>query len=220
MIKEKDVLKQALEVEKELKEEVSRSKSPLWYILGILLALLIIIMIIPHYSVRLDPEPSKIPAINEVVRLIDINESVFDRITLDMIDGSDPFVKEVADRIASLSCESNKVCHAKAMFYFVRDNFDYVSDPNAVEYVKSAKMSLFVSAIDCDDGAVLLSNLMDAIGIRWRFVFIPGHVYVEILLPEALNRYKQENEWIPLDVTCKNCEFGELPYQNADKPKT
>lgn len=218
-MKEEDILKEAHEIDQE--KHFPKKKSPLWYILGIFLALLLVVMIVPSYSIRMDPHPSQIPTIDDVVRDVEIDSDYAESITLDMIDGSDPLVKEVADRIASIACESGqRVCQAKAMFYFVRDNFDYVSDPNSVEYVKNARQSLMVRGGDCEDGSLLVASLLDAIGIRWRLVFIPRHVYVEILLPGALNRYEQENGWIPLEVTCKNCKFGELPYQNVDKPKT
>ena len=111
------------------------------------------------------------------------------------------------------------MCHAKALFYFVRDNFQYVSDPNAYEYVKTAKQSLVSGGGDCEDGMLLTANLMEAIGIRSRFVFIPGHVYLDIWLPEALNKYKHDGDWISLDVTCKNCEFGEVPYNSINQDK-
>ena len=219
-MKEEDVLKEAIEINNNLKEEEEKKKSPIGYIVGIFLALIIIFMAIPYYSVRLDPEPAKIPTINEVVRLTDINETPRNSITLDMVNGADPLIKETADRIASISCESGKkVCQAKAMFYFVRDNFDYVSDPNSVEFVKTAKESLYVHSGDCDDASVLLANLLDAIGIRTRFVFIPGHVFVQANIPEVLNKYRDEENWINIDATCEYCEFGEIPWSTSGKDK-
>ena len=218
-MEEKDLLREVKDIEKEIEHEIKTPKSPLWYILGVLLALLMVIMIIPAYSIKLDPEPSHIPSVNDVVRKIDVNESFRNSISLDMVNGADPYIKEVADRIASISCDSNRICQAKAMFYFVRDNFDYVSDPNAVEYIKTAKQSLMVGGGDCDDSSVLLANLLDAIGVSIRFVFIPGHVYVEANIPEALNRYKDSDNWVVMDATCSYCEFGEIPWSNVGKEK-
>jgi len=213
-----ELVKDVEEIKKELDDYEKKKKSPLWYILGVFLALIIVLMTIPHYAVRLDPEPSEIPSINEVVRMTEINESPRDFISLDMVSGSDPLVKETADRIASISCGSGqRVCQAKAMFYFVRGKFDYVSDPNAVEYVKTAKESLYVHSGDCDDASVLLANLLDAIGISVRFVFIPGHVYVQANIPEALNKYRDDGNWVNMDATCSYCEFGEIPWSTVGK---
>lgn len=218
-MKEEDMLKEAIEIDN-MKDEGEKKRGPLIYVAGVFLALIIILMVIPYYSVRLDPEPVKIPTIDEVVRLTDINETPRDSISLDMVDGADPLIKETADKIASISCESGKrVCQAKAMFYFVRDNFDYVSDPNSVEFVKTAKESLIVQGGDCEDASILLANLLDAIGIRTRFVFIPGHVFMQANMPEALNKYKDKENWVNLDPTCSHCEFGEIPWSTSGKDK-
>jgi transglutaminase-like putative cysteine protease len=106
------------------------------------------------------------------------------------------------------------------LFYFVRDNFEYVSDPTAYEYVKTAKESLISGGGDCDDASVLLANLLDAIGIRSRFVFVPGHVYLQANMPDVLNKYKVEGDMVNLDATCSYCEFGEMSWKNADKEKS
>lgn len=224
---EKDVLKEVQEIEEELKEEREeiRKLSPLWYILAVFLALLIIVMIFPYYSVKLDPSPSRIPSISEVLpagisvgnesRIVS-NRNDF----LHFVEPSDIVVKQVADRIVNIGCEGNKICQAKALFYFVRDKFDYVSDPAAFEYVKPAKESLVSGGGDCDDASVLLLNLVEAIGIPARFVFVPGHVYVEIKLEDALNRYKNKEGWIALDATCSGCEFGEISFRSSKAEKS
>jgi len=66
----------------------------------------------------------------------------------------------------------------------------------------------------------LLANLEEAIGIKTRFVFIPGHVYVQIKLDSALKKYKTNDEWINLDPTCDYCSFGEIPYKNIESKKS
>jgi len=131
-----------------------------------------------------------------------------------------PEIKIIADNIVSTGCTSgDSVCHAKALFYFVRDEFDYVLDPTAYEYVKTAHESFLSKSGDCDDASVLLGTMLKSVGIPSRFVFVPGHVYIEVQLPEAPNRHKQDNGWIVLDGTCSNCGFGELAfrYRNVEK---
>jgi transglutaminase-like putative cysteine protease len=105
------------------------------------------------------------------------------------------------------------------MFYFVRDNIEYVNDPVKKEYIKGAKETLVSKVGDCDDHSVLLANLLQAVGIDARFVLITNHIYVQIYLEDARNKYKQEDGWINLDPTCSNCEFGEVSYSTALSPK-
>lgn len=224
------VIKFKSSMEEEIKEEQIEEqepwyKGPIRYIIMLFLILLLVLWVFPSYSIKLDPEPKKIPKIEEVfVKNYEINISSNRNIInkydyIGLIKPNDPVVKHTADKIVSVSCAGGKICHAKALFYFVRNNFQYVSDPNTFEYVKDARESLVVKGGDCDDSSVLLVNLLESIGIHTRFVFIPGHVYVQAYLPEALKRYKTEGDWVNLDSTCWNCRFGEIPIKNLEKPK-
>ncbi len=205
-------------MDKNNEREEEQKKSPFWIIMAPILALLIILMIVPFYSIKLDPTPSKIMPLSAIdTSNFNYNHTNF---SIDkkedyrkLLEPNNPNIKRIADQIVALGCDGNRVCYAKAIFYFVRDNFDYVSDPLKYEYVKTAEESLVSKGGDCDDAAVLLANLMRAIGINTRFVFIPGHIYVQIELNEALSKYK-DNGWINLDATCKACEFGEVPYSS------
>jgi len=199
-------------------------KGPIKYIIAIFLVMIILLWLIPYYAVKLDPSPKYIPSIDEVVpddiSLDNINNSIETRADfLKFVIPNDPVIKQTADRIVTRACDSGKICHAKAIYYFVRDNFDYVSDPTTFEYIKTARESLVNGGGDCDDASVLAANLLGAVGVRTRFVFIPGHVYLQAYLPEALKRYKITEDWVNLDLTCSSCEFGEIPFYNIGKEK-
>jgi len=225
---EHDIIKEAEEISREMqetKEELKKARNPLWYILAVFLILIIILMMLPSYSVKLDPEPKSIPQISDVVPgSIKINESAATirnrNDYLLLLNPGDETVKRTADRIIALSgCNSNKICHAKALFYFVRDRFNYVSDPTSFEYVKSARESLFSQGGDCDDASVLLANLLQSVGIHTRFVFVPQHVYVHAYIPDTIKRYRDNAGWVNLDSTCQYCDFGETPFKYADSEK-
>ena len=203
----------------DIEEKEPWYKGPLKYILGVFLILMLVLWLVPIYSVKLDPSPKEIPLLAEVVPAsISVNETHFSSITMQMVDGKDPVIKEIADKIVVKACgDSGRVCHVKALFYFVRDNFEYVSDPSAYEYVKTARQSLVSGGGDCDDASVLLANLLDAIGVRIRFVFVPGHVYLQAYMPEALKKYKVDGDMVSLDATCSYCEFGEISWKSFNE---
>ena len=211
---------------REEEEKVPWYRGPIKFIIMMFLLLILIMWVFSNYAVKIDPIPKRIPAVEEVfVQNFEVNISSERNIFVkedykELIKPNDPVVKLVADKIVSISCDGSKVCQAKAIFYFVRDNFQYVSDPNEFEYVKGARESLVAKGGDCEDGSLLALSLMEAIGIKGRLVFVPRHVYVDIWLPKAAKRYKQKDGWISLDVTCKNCDFGEIPFDNVDEPKT
>jgi transglutaminase-like putative cysteine protease len=223
MITPEDLKKEALEIEKELyttKSEIKETRKPIYFILSLIMILILVIWIVPHYSVKIDPTPKNIPSYDEVIptwltseNSTDINPKNYDDYLL-LYKPNDPSVKYVADLIAYKSCESNNVCYAKAIFQFLKNNFNYVNDPTYYEYVKDPIRSLETRSGDCDDASILLINLLGAVGIRTRLVFVPGHVYVQAYLPDAHKKYTEDG-WVNLDVTCQSCKFGEFVKTEA-----
>ena len=205
--------------------EEEGARSPLFPILAIALLLVLVVAIVPYYGMKLDPNPTRIPALADVVpEQYDVPFSHFNDTSLrnypSFLTPNDPVIKTTADRIVTLAgCDSAKICQLKAIFQFVQQRFNYVSDPTAYEYVKTPRESLRAEGGDCDDASVLLANLLQAIGIRTRFVFIPQHMYVQAYFPEALRKYR-EGDWINLDATCTYCGVGEIPIENRELPKT
>jgi len=193
-------------------------KGPIKYIIVLFLLLLIVIWYFPVESIKLDPEPSRIPTIEEVLppdfKLE--NETIEIKQNSDFysyIKPYDPTIKQIANKIATISCDGNQLCQAKAVYYFVRDNIEYVADPLGFEYVESPKEALDIKSSDCEGGAILLASLLGAIGLDYELVFIPSHVFLRIKLDKALKRYKI-GDWVYLDWTCKGCKFGEVPLED------
>jgi transglutaminase-like putative cysteine protease len=134
-------------------------KSGIKYIFAAFLVFIFIFSMFAYF-INIEPSPSNIPFLEEVVP----ENLEYERINATKYTDYiivDSEIKTIADKIASQSCGSGEtVCHAKAMFFFVKENFDYVSDPSRFEYVKTAKESLVNQGGDCDDASVLLSTLL------------------------------------------------------------
>lgn len=222
---EHDLLMQAIQIDNELKNEGKRKgiPPPIWWIVGVLMAILIVVMIVPGYIIKIDPQPGRIPTIAEVMPqnltiASNVNHSVSSHSDfIRFIKPSDQNIKFTANKISSISCQSERVCQAKAMFYFVRDNFKYAGDPSD-DYIETFEESMLMGSSDCDGHSVLLANLMEAIGIQTELVFVPSHVFVRIRLPEAAKKYKNNGDYVYVDPTCANCAFGEIPRENKDLP--
>lgn len=220
-MRKEEIIKEAKEIEEDLEESVEK-RNPIWYIIAVFLALIVVVMIIPISGIDKDSRPQHIPDISEVFDKSMFNDSyefVYSQIDYKYLMRPDQ-IKPVADKLVSISCsEYSRVCYAKAIFLFTRDKFSYVNDPLEYDFIKSAPYSLSSGAGDCDDASILQYNLLEAVGIDARFVFIPGHVYIQAKLPEALNKYKSDGDWVNMDATCTNCDFGEIPYSNLEKDK-
>jgi len=205
--------------EEEIEERQSWYKGPIKIILGLFLLLLIVMMAVPFYGVKQNPEPNYLPTLAELnIPELQIPQTQTSDIRTYIQSTSE--IKQIADKIVTLSCkEPSKVCNAKALFYFVQKNFNYVNDPLAFEYYKTPQESFNAQNGDCDDASILLSSLLQSVGLQTRFVRVPRHIYVQVKLKEAISAYKEENDWINLDSTCQNCQFGEIHYSYTNSEK-
>ena len=205
-------------IEEEPIEEQEKDSGPLKIISGVFLILIIILMMIPSYKIKMDPEPSRIPPMEEVFEITDYNISAVTLQTridyLNFVNPTDPVLRMAAAKtITASGCGSNKVCQTKALYYFVRDNINYVSDPVDFNYVEDPKEVLYTKAADCESGTLLLATLLEAIGIDVELVFTPGHALLRADIPEAPRKYEKDG-WVYMDWTCSNCEFGEVPVSD------
>lgn len=204
--------------EQKIKEEGPGNpgeKSPLWIIAALFLLFVIIAAVVPVFLIKYSPRPRNIPAPDALGLkfLIVANKNASTGSLNSFLAPDDPVVKAAATKIAADSCPSNKECHARAQFGFVRDNFEYVAESD--EYIMLPSEMLYARGGDCDDHAVLLASLLRAVGIPTRFVHVPGHVYVSAYIGR-----QGRDGWVSLDATCKSCEFGEIMPKYIDSEKT
>ena len=195
-------------------------KGPMKIIMGVFLLLLIVLWVFPHYGLKQNPEPQYTPTLEE----LQLNKLSIPEINSNNMNSYvqlTPEIKQIADKIVTLSCpQTHKVCNAKAIFYFIQKNFNYLNDPLAFEYYKTPQESLQSNSGDCDDASILLSSLLQSIGLQTRFVFVTRHVFVQVKIKEAVSSYKDQNDWINLDPTCNGCNFGEIHYSYSNSKKT
>ena len=100
----------------------------------------------------------------------------------------------------------------KALFEWVQQNVRYTKDTFRIEVLHSAKRMLKLRAGDCDDMAILLGAMLEAIGHPVRLVItgadplrqdLFSHIYLEVF---------HKGRWIPLDAT--------MPYPMGRAPST
>lgn len=102
---------------------------------------------------------------------------------------------------------------AKALFEWTRKNVRYTLDPHNVELFQSADRSAQVGIGDCDDQSIMLSSLLQSVGIpvRLRVIGLKGskvfqHIYVLAGLPPH-----SPAKWLPLDPSRAEAAGWELP---------
>jgi len=204
--------------------EQKKTNSPLIMIGGLLLVLLIILMVIPYHWVKSDPPPKNVPGMEVLPKNLEAMTEQVHNLPYEqranykkMMFTDNAAIRILASRIITQSCEGGeKICQAKALFQWVRDNFQYISDPRN-GYLENPFETMQMGGADCDGTSILLANLLGSVGFPIRFVFIPNHVYVQVLINKAPGKYKETDGWINADATCSSCEFGEIPYSTGNR---
>lgn len=112
----------------------------------------------------------------------------------DAIDPTHPETRKVAVRVASESEGPFRVEQVASIWSHVRGRWAYANDPRGEEYFASASSTLGNKnsqgkyAGDCDDFAIVLAAMTEAIGGRARIVMLDGeqggHAYAEVCIEE------------------------------------
>ncbi len=122
----------------------------------------------------------------------------------------DPTVIFLAQQIARKYDRKDFIGQARGIHKYVQEHIHYVKDPRGTEMVRSALWTMHYRAGDCDDQAVLVASLAEAIGFRTRFKAIkvdpnwPGefsHVYTQIQIPTS-------GEWVTSDTIVPGVDVG------------
>lgn len=200
---------------------VPKKRNPLYGFIALFLAIALFFLSIEGYLYLIHPEPTDVPGLSEVQKFLPADfaapfTSYSSEDLKTIIANTSDTIKQVANYVASASCKkADQVCQSKALFNFVRDNIQYVSDSNFHDKLENPLAVLKTGGADCEDMAVLVLALEKAIGNEARLVFIPGHAYGQIQIPE----YKV-GKWLNLEPTCKTCKFNELPDSSSLARKT
>jgi transglutaminase-like putative cysteine protease len=191
-------------------------KTPLYYILVFFVIFILILWIIPSYSLKKYQNPKNIPSLSSF-KISSLNYTRYNFTNINDIYKvvNNPDIKDISNSIAVQSCDNgNRLCYAKSLYYFVRDNIKYINDPVNEEYIENPLQVLASQGADCESGAALLVSMLRSIGIPAEFVFIPNHAFVKAILPEAPRTYKRNGNIVYLEWTCKSCKFGEIPLSD------
>ena len=71
----------------------------------------------------------------------------------------------------------DKECQLNELYRYVVENYDYYSDPRAREYIQSPQDTMKIKGGDCEDLTILLSSLLENLGIKTYLVLTEDHAY-------------------------------------------
>lgn len=91
--------------------------------------------------------------------------------------GNEQLGNFAAKKVAVLN--DNDYQKTTALLDFVSNNIHYVSDPgDGLEYARNPIDTLIAGAGDCEDQALLLCSLLEAVGVKTYMAFTDDHVFV------------------------------------------
>lgn len=155
---------------------------------------------------------------------------------VDSVDPTREGIRELATRLGR-RFEAGDFKQARKLYEYVRDEIQYVYDPFGIEEIQSPQVTLKLRSGDCEDQAILLTSLLLAIGFESALLFadanndgLPDHVYSAVYIPKApdytkpfakkkLNDGKDLHDWIPLDPTSQDSDFGVIPIEDLEITK-
>lgn len=110
----------------------------------------------------------------------------------------DPAIKTLADSIVRTAPSGDFSAQNAAVFNWVKRHVKYVRDIRDVETVSTPQRTLQARTGDCDDMAVLIASLLEAIGNKTRFVALGfnGGDYEHVIAQARMGPH-----WITLDPT-------------------
>ena len=110
-----------------------------------------------------------------------------------------PAIRQRATTLVQDLRSKDRIGEIRKLFDYVQNSIRYVRDIRDVETLHYAEQVMSQEYGDCDDKAVLLASLLEAIGHPTRFVavgFKPGeysHVFLDTMIGN--------NKWLSLDPT-------------------
>ncbi|MDY6930626.1 MAG: transglutaminase family protein [Halobacteriota archaeon] len=113
-----------------------------------------------------------------------------------LVNSSDPQVIEISDNIAERYPGEYNVYQICALFDYVSETIEYVSDPVDEEIWQTPDETLELCAGDCEDYAILMASLISASGGNARLYLTDDHAFAAVYVGEdvkgvddAIRRY-------------------------------
>lgn len=125
-----------------------------------------------------------------------------------------PDLRTLAQTLVQGCPENDARCEAATLQAYVQNNVRYVKDIRDVETVQLPLDTLRLKSGDCDDKALLLATLLEAIGYKTRFCALGvsggeySHVMTQVLIP-GMGWVSLET--IPIDGGTQKAPFGWFP---------
>ena len=99
-----------------------------------------------------------------------------------LVKPAEPGVRNTSAEIARLYPGAYNIYQICAIFDNVKDKIKYVSDPRGHDVWSTANTTLKIGAGDCDDKAILISSMLEAVGGTTRIYLTDTHAFAAVYI--------------------------------------
>ena len=128
------------------------------------------------FSADLKPMPEKIN------QEYSYNPESYFEIINQLVKPAEPDVRNKAAEVARAYPGAYNIYQVCALFDTVKEEVDYVSDPRGNDIWEPADVTLKIGAGDCEDQAILLSSMLEAVGGTTRVYLTDRHAFAAVYI--------------------------------------
>ncbi|MCQ1536339.1 transglutaminase family protein [Methanosarcina sp. KYL-1] len=110
------------------------------------------------------------------------NPSYFFETLNRLVEPSEPTVREKAAEVARTHPGAYNIYQVCALFDKVSKEIEYINDPRGSDVWEPANATLKIGAGDCEDQAILLSSLLEAVGGTTRIYLTDTHAFAAVYI--------------------------------------
>ncbi|HIH92902.1 TPA: transglutaminase family protein [Methanosarcina acetivorans] len=130
-----------------------------------------------------------------------------------LVEPSEPDVRARAAEVARSYPGAYNIYQICALFDTVKEDIEYVSDPRGNDIWEPANVTLRIGAGDCEDQAILLSSMIEAVGGTTRVYLTDNHAFAAVYIGNGTDAIEAEVKGIRayygnVDVNYLTDEYG------------
>jgi len=130
-----------------------------------------------------------------------------------LVEPSEPDVRARAAEIARSYPGAYNIYQVCSLFDMVKEDIEYVSDPRGNDIWEPANVTLRIGAGDCEDQAILLSSMIEAVGGTTRVYLTDNHAFAAVYIGNGTGAVEAEVKGVRayygnVDVNYLTDEYG------------
>ena len=130
-----------------------------------------------------------------------------------LVEPAEPDVRGKAAEVARAYPGAYNIYQVCALFDMVKEKIEYVSDPRGNDVWEPANVTLRIGAGDCEDQAILLSSMIEAVGGTTRIYLTDSHAFAAVYMGKGTGAAEAAVEGVRayygnVDVNYLTDEYG------------